>query len=371
MSDSSPSRILLVRLSHLGDVVLALPVFHALSRRFPRAEIGWAVQPEFASLLTGMPGLARLFLFERRGGLAAWARLREELAAWGPALAVDAQGNVKSAMVALASGAPRRVGMARADWAEPFAATALTEEAPLALGMHGMQGSLALASHIAPDASPRFDPALEPAEIAAAACELDARFPADRPGWILHLSREDDVRSWPAVAFEELGLRLAQTGRHVLFLSGPREEAMGARLAERLAPLPLAPGGIHHWVGQRGLRSLAASFAVAAERGHELVACDSGPAHLAAAVGLSVTLLAGPQDPFRTGPWPLAGRDPRSTHRTILSARRFPCQPCLARVCSHPRGPVCMRELAPEDVARALLQERPIATARRASEACG
>jgi ADP-heptose:LPS heptosyltransferase len=274
-------------------------------------------------------------------------------------------------MVALASGAPWRLGMARADWAEPFAATALTEEAPPAEGRHGMHASLALASRLAPGVSPRFDPALEPAEIAAASRELDARFPAGRPGWILHLSREDDVRSWPAISFEELGLRLARAGTDVLFLSGPREEGMGARLAERLAPLPLAPGGIHHWVGQRGLRSLAASFAVAATRGHRLVACDSGPAHLAAAVGLPVTLLAGPQDPFRTGPWPLAGRDPRSAHRTLLTSRPFPCQPCLARVCSHPRGPVCMSELAPENVARALLEEGPLASAPRTSEACG
>lgn len=357
MLDSSLSRILLVRLSHLGDVVLALPVFHALVRRYPRAEIGWAVQPEFAPLLAGMPGLARVFLFERRGGLAAWTRLREELASFGPALAVDAQGNVKSAMVALASGAPRRLGMARADWTEPFAATVLTEEAAAAGGVHGMESSLALARHLAPDMEPRFDPAVTAREIEAASRELDVRFPGDRPGWILHLSREDDVRSWPATAFEELALRLVQMGGEVLFLSGPREEAMGARIAERFASLPAASAGIHHWVGQRGLRLLAAVFAVAAARGHRLVACDSGPAHLAASVGLPVTLLAGPQDPLRTGPWPLAGRQPGSAHRTVQASRLFPCQPCLARVCNHPRGPVCMRELAPEDVARALLVE--------------
>jgi len=66
----NPDRILIVRLSHLGDVVHALGVFHALHAAFPSAEIGWAVQPEFAGLLDGLPGLARVFHFERRGGLA-------------------------------------------------------------------------------------------------------------------------------------------------------------------------------------------------------------------------------------------------------------------------------------------------------------
>ena len=65
---SSPRRILLVRLSHLGDVVHALPVYHALRRAFPEARVAWAVQEEYAELLEPLPGLTRTFRFERRGG---------------------------------------------------------------------------------------------------------------------------------------------------------------------------------------------------------------------------------------------------------------------------------------------------------------
>src|SRR5262249_19112540 len=117
-----PDRILLVRLSHLGDVVHALGVFHALHAAYPRAEIGWAIQPAFAGLLEGLPGLARVLVFERRGGLAAWLALRRELARFRPDWTVDAQGNAKSGAVAWLSRAPRRVAPARADWQEPWAA---------------------------------------------------------------------------------------------------------------------------------------------------------------------------------------------------------------------------------------------------------
>ncbi len=347
--------MLLVRLSHLGDVVLALPVFHAIARAFPEAEIAWAVQPEFAPLLEGMPRLSRTFTFERRGGWRAWPKLRAELAAWRPDLAVDAQGNVKSAMVMLSSGAPRRVGLARADWTEHFAASVLTEEAAPAAGPHGMECALALARVFGNGSDVGKDPRLSAEERARGEAALQARFPTRRPGWILHLAREEDVRSWPARSFEELALRLAREGREVLFLSGPREEALGASVAERLMSASLGPRLVHHWVGQRGLRDLAAVFAAAAARGHRLVACDSGPAHLAASVGLGVTLLAGPQDPRRTGPWPIASRSERPEHEALFASTRPSCQPCFARRCSHPRGPVCMRDLAPDRVADALL----------------
>ena len=358
---AAPARILIVRLSHLGDVVLGLPVLHALRAAYPRAEIGWAVQPEFASLLEGMSGLSRLFLFDRRGGLRAWSKLREGLGRWSPELTVDVQGNVKSAMVALASGAPRRMGLASADWTERIAAGTLTECAAPAAGPHGMQRALAIARHVAPELSPRFDPALDKRELELGRVELDRRFETRAAGWILHLADDHDLRAWPSAGFAEVARRLAREGQPVLLLSGPREAATGERLRSQL-PNPPSKGSPRHWVNQRGLRSLAAVFAAAAEGGHRLLACDSGPAHLAASVGLPVTLIAGPQDPARTGPWPLArpgrlaeGGTPASQpHRYVQKPDPPDCLPCLSRRCAHPRGPVCLSELGVEDVLNAM-----------------
>jgi heptosyltransferase-1 len=348
----SPRRILLVRLSHLGDVVHALPVFHALRDAHPDAKIAWAVQPEFAGLLEGLPDLSRLFLFERRKGVAAWWRLLSEIRAWEPDWAVDAQGNAKSALATSGSGAGRRSGLHPRDWREPVGSRVLTDHAeavdhPTPHAMHRM---LALAAHVSPGLGRvRTDPGLSAEEQDAGQVRL-ARLAKDAaaPVTILHLSHPADVRSWPIANFEGLARALAARGEQVVVLSGPEEEAHGRALAERTAGVPQ----IEHWVGQRGLRELAAFFAAAAGRDGRIVACDSGPMHLAASVGLPVDCLSGPQDESRTGPWPV--RDGESgapnPHRVLRAPDPPRCAPCLARRCDHPEGPVCMTRIAPERV---------------------
>ncbi len=361
----------------------ALPVFHALRAAHPGAEIGWAVQPEFASLVEKLRGLARVFRFERRGGARAWPSLWREIAAWSPDWAVDAQGNVKSAMVTLGSRAPRRSGLDRTDWAEPFAATSSTDAAPPARGSHAMDKMLALARHVAPGVDERLlartDLDLDASEIARGA-ELCERFGLENGATILHLATPGDVRAWPAEECAELARLLAREPgggpRRVLMISGPAEAALGREIGARLAH----ETRIVHWPGQRGLRELAALFTTAGRRGATFVGSDSGPMHLAWACGLRVVLLAGPQDEQRTGPWPvpeevpirdsvlvrdgLLVRDgapvrdrrkgPGADH-LVLRARPSPyCAPCLERACSHPEGPVCMRRIAPRDVAAAL-----------------
>jgi len=352
-----PRRILLVRLSHLGDVVHALGVFHALHAAYPAAEIGWAIQREFAELVAPLPGLARVLCFDRRGGPAAWLHLRRELQAFGAEWSIDAQGNAKSALAARLSGAPRRSAPARADWQEPWAAWCANDRAPALRppARHALERMAQLVAHVAPgSALPlQLDVALSPAEREAGERALDERLPAhDGRTVLLHLSTPGDVRAWPLERWLELVEALRARGRGVLVLSGPSEAELGHALALR-AP----PAGVAHWIGQRGLRPLAALLAAAARRGLALVACDSGPMHLAAAQGLTVIALEGPQDAARTGPWPLAERaSSRETpgHRVVRAREEPPCAPCLARRCRHPAGPVCMRGIEPEDVLAAL-----------------
>lgn len=340
----------MVRLSHLGDVVHALGVFHALHAAYPAAEIGWAVQTEFAGLLEGMPGLARTFLFERRGGLAAWVRLGRELAAFRPDWTVDAQGNAKSAAAAWLSRAARRVAPHRADWQEPWAAWSAKEHAPALVppARHALQRMESLARQLVPGVPLplRSDAGLGSAEAEHGERALEEHLPrAERAAVLLHLSSPEDVRGWRGTRWGELVLALRQRGNGVLVLSGPGELALAVSLADEHA----GDEGVAHWIDQRGLRELAAVFAAAARRGLALVSCDSGPMHLAAAHGLRVIALEGPQDGARTGPWPLA-----RGHRVVRSASPPECAPCLRRRCNHPEGPVCMSGIAAEDVLAAL-----------------
>jgi ADP-heptose:LPS heptosyltransferase len=356
-------RILLVRLSHLGDVVHALPVFHALRAARPAARIAWAVQREFADLLEGLPGLERTIQFDRRGGARAWLDLREDLAAFAPTLAVDAQGNLKSAMALLASGAPRRVGLSRAQWREPLGACVLTEQARPTSGengsTHAVERMLGLARYVAAlaeDAPLRMDPGITAAELERGREQLAAVVPSGGGRLaVVQLARAGDVRSWPLELFAALARSASVAGWRSLLLSGPEEEREGHQLARALAE----NARIGHWVGQRGLRELAAALTAAAREGALFVGCDSGPMHLAVACGMPVIALSGPQDPQRTGPWPApidvapAPTSP-SPHRVVRARIAPACAPCLARECTHPEGPVCMSSIEPAQVLAAL-----------------
>ena len=323
--------------------------------------------------MAGLPGLARTFCFERKGGLRAWWRLRRELTAWAPDWCVDGQGNVKSAMVSLCSGAARRSGLSRADWTEAGASHAATDAAPSARGAHAVDRSLALARHVmrhrgaVPDefwCEEAWSLGIDQQERAAGhrRCE---QFFAGHPGpeVILALSAPNDVRSLSADGFRSLTRELLQSGANVLLLSGPREERLGTLLAHEFPEaessatddhLP-SSGRVRHWVGQRGLRELAIFFSAAAARGTRLIACDSGPMHLAAACGLAVELLAGPQDPRRTGPWLSQVVDARAAdspsrsgpagHRAWTLESTIACSPCLKRRCGNPQGRVCLEAL--------------------------
>ncbi|MAF64322.1 MAG: hypothetical protein CMJ84_01510 [Planctomycetes bacterium] len=345
-----PQRIVIVRLSHLGDVVHSLPIYHALRAAHPEAEIAWVVQTEFGEGVESLPELDRVFTFDRRGGWRAWPRLRRELAAFRADWAVDAQGNLKSALVTLCSGARRRSGLARVDWTERPGAWVLNDPAPRleATARHAVERSLHLACHLVggfesnrlPERwlEPRID-VLERAERRYS----EQVGPDPRPAWIVHLGAPEDARTWPEEHYGRLITALDRHGRGVLVLSGPAEAEVGRRLAA------IGGDGVRHWIGQRGLRELTAFFCVAARNGARLLACDSGPLHLAAACGVEVSALCGPQDPARTGPWP------PSSHHILTAEPTEACAPCTARRCVRAVGPLCMSRIDPEQVVLALL----------------
>ncbi|MEM8712998.1 MAG: glycosyltransferase family 9 protein, partial [Planctomycetota bacterium] len=157
------------------------------------------------------------------------------------------------------------------------------------------------------------DPVLSESERQRGREQLAAALgPAARaPGslYLLHPGVEGDPRTWPAERFGELAKRLIAGGARVLILTGPGEASIGQQLESDIP-------GAAHLVGQRGLRELAGLFAAAAEQEAKLFVSDSGPAHVAASVGLAVRLLAGPEDPSRTGPWPLDA----SGHHAVVGA---------------------------------------------------
>lgn len=303
-------RILIVRLGALGDVVHAIPVVAALRRGLPDAFVDWAIGERCAPLLDLVPGLDRRVVLRTRGRPAAgWAALRRELREVPYDVALDVQGLGKSALVARLSGARRVVGFSTPFLREPWARWLHTESADPGRPRHvvdrnlGILGALGVADRewsfpIRVDAPPAADaPRLRP----------------DVPGGcvLLNPNAAWSTKRWPPARYGAVAAHVARAhGRPCAVIWGPGDEA-------RAAAVVAASAGTARLAPPTGLVELAALL----RAGALLVSGDTGPLHLAAALGTPVVGLYGPSDPARNGPW--------SPHDEVVSA--FPDCACAAR----------------------------------------
>lgn len=341
-------RILIVRLSSLGDVVHALPLLDALRRARPTAYLGWMVEEGSASLLEGHPQLDRLFVVPRRElsgliGSARWltagARLRGllgEVRAERFDVSLDAQSNLRSSLLARASGAPCRVGFASPFSKEyahllhthpvsPPAHKQLKVERNLELlGPLGIQpGPPAATIPVSPHAS-RF------AELALP--EPDT-WVALHPG----VSEMGAIKRWSPERYGQVAQQLHSTyAARVLVTWGPGEEDLARRVV-------LAAGGSAQIAPRTAsLQELAALY----QRCAAVVGSDTGPIHLAAALGVRTVALHGPKDPAVYAPWQAGSSGPA---RVVWKGVH--CSPCRRRRCPQV---ICMPAIGFEEVVAAV-----------------
>lgn len=313
--------ILFVRLSAMGDLVQCLGAVRALHRARPEWRLTFVTQPAWAPLLRGFPGLVRVVEFERDAGLAGVARLRRALREDRHDVAIDLQGNWKSAFVTRLSGATSRVGMEGRCRQEPASRWLLQRLVRSAAPVpHPARSAWELVRDLAPDVPfevPRLEPT--PEEVARERAALAAiGVDPSRPFHVLVVTDPRDVRSLlPAVIAAETR---AADGP-VVHLLGPD--------AVRVANVRDVPTLRH----DREPRRLVALGAIVAAAAGTVRGPDQGPTHVLAAAGARCTVWFGAQDPRRTAPpasVPLVHTTPPS------------CSPCRRDACSHPDGRVCM-----------------------------
>ncbi len=326
-------RALIVRHSSIGDVIHTLPALDALHRG--GWEVGWVVEPGGRQLLETHPLLGQLVSAPPakrwRAGevLAAIRALRGQ----SYDVALDFGGLWKSAAWARLSGASRVVGFSRAWRREPLSRLLLSSQHDLPRGLpHVIDKNLALLSTLGIDAVGSRAFPLPPTEAQAAAVERGlSRLRVERlavlcpgGGWRSKL--------WPARAYGELALGLRDRGLDPLVTWGPGEEALADEVvvASRGAAARAFPTGL-------------LELAELARRAEVVIAADTGPLHLACAVGAPVVGLFGPTDPARNGPF--ASRD--------LAVRRTPsCAPCYKQRCETHAG--IMDQIPPAEVLEAI-----------------
>jgi heptosyltransferase-1 len=287
------ARILLVKLSSLGDVVHLLPAVSDLSAHRPDAEIAWAVEAPYAELAALHPGVARTVpvplrrLRDRPLSPAAWRGIRGARAAlrtqrWD--YVVDAQGLLKSACVARWARSTT-FGLDKRSAREPIAARFYDARIVVPRAMHAVERNRSLFAQVfgyAVEGAPRYG-LVPPAEAPAWA-------PQGRYAVLLHAASRADKR-WPDGHWIALAKRLAADGYATVFPGGSdAERAAAARLAEA--------------VGEGALAAPAMSLVEAAALlGHAsgVVGVDTGLTHLAVALGVPTVGIYCATDPSLTG----------------------------------------------------------------------
>jgi heptosyltransferase I len=283
-------RLLLVKLSSLGDVVHALPLVEALRTGLGTSvEIGWAVRSKFADLLRGNPHLTRVSELAGSGAGDLWA-FGKTLRADGYDAALDAQGLFVSGLVMRLSGAPLRVGLDRNR--EGNALFLTHPVVPAKTRSHMVTHLLGFCDALGvPRLAPRPQMYLADGEKSAAEDLLSAAGNGPRVGFIIGASVA--FKAWPTERWVELARLLAKDGLRVVLLGGPGETETAARIETEAGGAVAA-----NLTGKTPPRVLASVLARCAV----VVGGDSGPTHLAVGVGTPVVGLYGVTDPVRTGP---------------------------------------------------------------------
>ncbi|NLE38887.1 MAG: glycosyltransferase family 9 protein [Pirellulaceae bacterium] len=292
MEASSP-RILIVRLSAIGDVVHGLPMLCALRDHFPNAHLTWVVERRAAAVLRGHSALNELIELPRgwlKSGGEVW-RLRRRLRRLRPEITIDPQGLTKSAVAARLSGARRRIGFGDEKGRE--LSRWLNNELVMASARHIVDANLQLLLPLGVTSpTVRFD-VPETAPDAAAVDAMIARLTVGGRFAVVNPGAGWPSKLWPAERYGAVAAHLGdEHGLPTLVVWAGDEErgwaetiVAGSRGHARLAP-------------PTSLTELAALC----RRAALFVGSDTGPLHIAAAVGTPCVGLYGPMPAERNGP---------------------------------------------------------------------
>ncbi len=339
-------RVLVVKPSSLGDILHAFPAASLLAEAHPGLKIDWLVHPAFAKLLEYHPAVDRALLFDRsRLGRAlsfapAFASLVKELRKERYDAVIDLQGLMRSAAIGFLAKAPRRAGSAKPK--EPLARLFYSESIlPDPALSHAAERNCSIVCSFLgiPFKSPDFEMRQIPANregalkaLAAAGLGSSAPLVGIAPGarW--------DTKRWPPEFFASMAAEIARRRPGACFA------VIGARQDSQLASALMAAAGeeakVIDLTGRTGIGEL-----VELVRLCELFICnDSGPMHIAAAVGTPLVALFGPTDPSLTGP---------HTRKALVLQPDLDCIKCLKRYCQ--KG-LCHLSLDPAESASSALE---------------
>jgi lipopolysaccharide heptosyltransferase I len=329
-------KILILKPSSLGDVVQAIPVLRLLKLHWPQSEIFWWIESGLAPLLEGDPDLAGLVLFERKrwASPAHWPEMFRSIR-WMREqsfdLVLDLQCLIRSGAFAWLANGKFLVGLDEPrEGARGFYDVIVRRAS---YHTHAVDWYLDALRAIHVPVHWNFDWLPKRAEIAAV---LEQKWPVDSARWIvLQPGARWLNKRWPAEYFAQLVRQLSFTKNEFRFaiLGSDADRNLGAIISQA------NPGKCLDLTGKLSLGEMVEWI----RQSEAMVANDTGPMHVAAALGKPVVSIFGPTEPRRTGPY--------GQLENVLRVN-LPCAPCMKPNCSFSKPLECLRAISPERVAK-------------------
>lgn len=339
--------ILMIKLSAIGDVVHTLPSLSALRRLYPEAHITWVIEEAAADLITGHPHLNRVLVSRRKRWLKEMKAgsfgksiteirsLLVDLRSRPYDLVIDFHGLFKSALLAGVSGGIRKLGYASL---QEGSGLFYNEKIPEDMYKHAVDRYLDFIVHLAgkgeqppPTGRPEFLIPWTDDNLRNITNLLqERRLDIVRPFVAMNPVALWDTKLWRPDSFALLADRIVgELGLPVVITGSDQERPYIAAIRQQTKAAPILDLS-----GRTTLKDLACLY----HRAALVVTTDSGPMHIAAAVGTPVVALFGPTDPRRTGPY-------GAQH--LVVRKEMACSPCFRKQCP---TRACMEEISVEEV---------------------
>lgn len=341
----APKSILIIKLSAIGDVVHALPFLEVLRENFSNARIDWLVEEQAFHLIEGHSGLDRVIVSRRNSWKSRLLQFKsfmplvreiseflKELRSYEYDLVIDLQGLLKSGVLVGLSKGKRKIGMAGAregGWA-------FLNERPVTVDYdeHAIDRYLRVAGYLECDISSwKGDIPVSDSEKKWVDDLLNANRIQKGPLVAINPMARWKTKLWEPERFAVLANRITdELSCKVIFTGSDSDRNVIEDISKKMKRRPI------NLAGRTSLKQLAYLFTRCAA----LVTTDTGPMHMASAMGCRVVALFGPTAPWRTGPYGLS-------HKVIRAD--LDCSPCFKKKC---HDMICMKEITVDRVFEAV-----------------
>ena len=326
-----PKKILIIKLGSIGDVVNTLPFVNVLRSGFPEAEIRWLIEPKSYLILEAHQSVDRFIIHQRDDGLPAARQALEEIRSFRPDLVIDLQRILRSSFFAFFSSCRERLGFDRSRCKEFSWLFTSRKIPPRDPDRHMVLQYLEFAEYLGLSWTDlHFHLPISIRDRKEAGELLPSSF--IEKGFIaLNIGAAKPANRWPASRWVELaGLILRETSLALILTGGVEDTTRGRAITEQVGD----DRRLLDCTGRTSFKELGSLFLSA----HAVVSGDTGPMHIASALGTRTISLFGPADPDRTGPF---------RHLDLVVRSGVDCAPCGRRRCPDLR---CMDNISAVEV---------------------